>query len=86
MTITVSLNNPEYMIVMLSLHVPLHKITSFLLATSLFFLCPHLTVAYIYDIKIISCQYISCINADSPLPPLPCTKMLEHGSILQGSA
>ena len=42
---------------MLSLHAPLHQITSFLVATLLLFLCPHLTVAYIYDIKVISCQY-----------------------------
>ena len=62
MTITGSLNNPEYMILMLSLHAPSLQITSFLLATSLFSLCPHLTVAYIYDIQIILCQYISCIQ------------------------
>ena len=53
MTITGSLNNPEYMILVQPLHVPLPQITNFLLATSLFFLCPHPTVAYIYDIEII---------------------------------
>ena len=62
MTIMGSLNNPQYVILMQPLHAPLHQITSFLLATLLFLLCPHPTVAYIYDIQIISCQYISCIQ------------------------
>ena len=57
MSITGFCNNPEYMILMLSLHAPLHQITSFLLGTSLLFLYLHLTVACIYDIQVISWIY-----------------------------